>query len=104
MANFEIPLTPTPQRFSITLSGVQYRLSVVWRNADMGGWVLDIADANNNPIIHGIPLVTGTNLLEQYGYLGLGGVLWCQTTDSPDAVPTFDNLGVDSHLYWWVGD
>ncbi len=44
----------------------------------------------------------GTNLLEQYDYLGLGGVLWCQTTDDPDAVPTFGNLGVGSHLYWWV--
>lgn len=104
MANFEIPLTPTPQRFSITLSGVQYRLAVVWRNAEQGGWVLDVADANGNPIIQGIPLVTGANLLEQYEYLGLSGVLWCQTTDNPDAVPTFDNLGVGSHLYWWVED
>jgi predicted Zn-dependent protease with MMP-like domain len=104
MANFEIPLTPNPQRFNITLSGVQYRLAVVWRNAEQGGWVLDIADVNGNPIIQGIPLVTGANLLEQYDYLGLGGVLWCQTTDNPDAVPTFDNLGVGSHLYWWTAD
>lgn len=104
MANFEIPLTPNPQRFNITLSGVQYRLAVVWRNAEQGGWVLDIADVNGNPIIQGIPLVTGANLLGQYEYLGLGGVLWSQTTDNPDAVPTFDNLGVGSHLYWWVSD
>lgn len=102
MANFEIPLTPQPQTFTIALSGVDYRLTVQWRNAEQGGWVLDIADTSNNPIIEGIPLVTGVDLLEQYAYLGLGGVLWCQTTADPDAVPTFDNLGSGSHLYWFT--
>ncbi|MDD2056618.1 hypothetical protein D3C77_541250 [compost metagenome] len=102
MANFEIPLSPNPQSFSITLSAVEYRLTVQFRNAEQGGWVLDIADTSNNPIIEGIPLVTGVNLLEQYGYLGFKDILWCQTTDDPDAVPTFDNLGIGSHLYWYT--
>ncbi|MHA6574564.1 phage baseplate plug family protein [Pseudomonas yamanorum] len=104
MANFEIPLSPDPQTFSISLSGIDYRLTVQWRNADQAGWVLDIADTSANPIIQGIPLVTGVNLLEQYAYLGFAGVLWVQTTADPDAVPTFDNLGVGSHLYWWTSD
>ncbi len=102
MANFEIPLTSTPQTFTISLSGTEYRLTVQWRNADGAGWILDIADTSNNPIIEGIPLVTGVNLLEQYAYLGFTGVLWVQTTADPDAVPTFDNLGVGSHLYWYT--
>ncbi|WP_165667904.1 phage baseplate plug family protein [Metapseudomonas otitidis] len=38
-------------------------------------------------------LVTGCDLLAPYEHLGLGGVLWVQTTADPDAVPTFDNLG-----------
>ena len=102
MANFEIPLSPEGQRFSITLSGVEYQLRVQWRNAMDSGWVLDIADAGGTPIINGIPLVTGCNLLAAYAHLGFTAVLWVQTTADPDAVPTFENLGIGSHLYWWT--
>jgi len=102
MANFEIPLSPSPQTFTISLSGTDYRLTVQWRNAEGAGWTLDIADSGGSPIIEGIPLVTGVNLLEQYDYLGFTGVLWVQTTADPDAVPTFDNLGIGSHLYWFT--
>lgn len=95
---FEIPLSPVAQTFSVTLSGATYQLTTQWR--DMAGWVLDIADASGNSIVAGIPLVTGTDLLGQYGHLGFAGRLWVQTTDDPDAVPTVDNLGTGSHLYW----
>lgn len=101
MANYEIPLSPNPQSFTISLSGTEYRLTVQWRDAEGAGWVVDIADTSGNPIIQGIPLVTGVNLLDQYAYL-ISGVLWVQTTADPDAVPTFDNLGIGSHLYWYT--
>lgn len=104
MADFEIPLTPDGQRFTITLSGIDYQLRVQWRNSLEGGWTLDIAETSGKPIVNGIPLVTGCNLLAPYAYLGFTGVLWVQTTAEPDAVPTFDNLGAGSHLYWWVED
>lgn len=100
MAVYEIPLSPTPQRFSITLGGVQYRMTVQYRNINEGGWIMDIADSTGSPIIQGIPLVTGIDLLAQYRHLGISGQLRVQTTSDPDAVPTFDNLGTDSHLYW----
>ena len=95
-----IPLQAQPQTFSITLSGVTYNLTVQYRNVAMGGWILDIADSNNNPIAQGIPLVTGANLLAQYAYLGFVGALWVQTQSDPDAVPTFANLGTDGQLYY----
>jgi len=101
MANiFTIPLTADPQSFKITLSGVDYRMTLTYKNTDQGGWVLDIADASAAPIVSGIPLVTGADLLAQYGHFGFGGQLWVQTTQNPDAVPTFDNLGTDAILYW----
>lgn len=96
----EIPLSATPQSFSITLSGGSYWLSVAYVAADQGGWVLDIADSQKVPILSGLPLVTGANLLDQYDYLGLPGRLWVQTLSDPDAVPTFDNLGGDAKLLW----
>ena len=97
---FTIPLTPSPQRFGITLGGTDYRLTTRYRNAPEGGWTLDIADNNDVPVVVGIPLVTGANLLEQYPHLGFRGRLYVQTLDEPDAVPTFDNLGRDSLLFW----
>ena len=98
---YEIPLqVGIPQTFTAKLSGVEYQLTLQYRNAPNGGWVLDIANSAGVPIVSGIPLVTGANLLEQYAYLGFGGRLWVQTTSNPDAVPTFSNLGEDGLLYW----
>ncbi|WP_079218935.1 phage baseplate plug family protein [Herbaspirillum robiniae] len=97
---FEIPLEPAPQRFSITLGGVTYRMTLQYRKEGGAGWVLDIADANGNALVNGIPLATGTNLLEQYDYLGFAGRLWVQGAGDPDNVPTFNDLGTGSRLYW----
>lgn len=98
MQNFEIPLTAQPQTFTIALVSVQYQFTLAWRDTDGGGWFLDIADASGNALLSGIPLVTGVDLLAQYGYLGFGFELWVQT-DAADAPPTFTNLGTQSHLY-----
>ncbi|AMM17512.1 hypothetical protein AX768_25265 [Burkholderia sp. PAMC 28687] len=100
MATFEIPLSGVPESFLIALSGVQYKLTLQWRDAPQGGWVLDIADSLANKIVSGIPLTTGADLLEQYAYLGIGGELWVQTDGDPAEVPTFENLGSTSHLYF----
>jgi hypothetical protein len=95
---FEIPLTPAPQTFLVSLVGAQYTFTLQWRDTMNGGWVLDIADASGKAIVSGIPLVTGVNLLAQYAYLGLNFELWVQT-DAADAPPTYTNLGITSHLY-----
>jgi hypothetical protein len=97
---FEIPLTPTPQTFSILLAGVSYQLTMRFIDAPEGGWLIDIADAAGNNLLCGAPLVTGHDLLEQYQYLGIGGQLFVQTDADLDAVPTFENLGVQSHLFF----
>lgn len=100
MAVFEIPLSPTPQSFSINLAGVVYNLNFAYRDAPEAGWLLDIADANGVSLVAGIPLVTGADLLAQYEYLGIGGVLYVLSDDNAADVPTFTNLGVTSHLYF----
>jgi hypothetical protein len=98
---FKIPLqVGTPQKFTITLGQVDYQLTLQYRNVAEGGWILDISDTVGNPIVQGIPLVTGVDLLAQYRHLGFTGRLWVQTLSDPDAVPTFDNLGNDGLLYW----
>jgi len=102
MSNFfKIPLIPgAPQTFSVTLGQAVYQMTLRYRNTAEGGWILDIADQSGKAIVSGIPLVTGADLLAQYGYLNFGGQLCVQTASDPDAVPTFDNLGADASLYW----
>ena len=96
MQSFEIPLTPVPQTFNVSLVGVLYQFTLQWR--DPAGWFLDIADSNGNAIVSGIPLVTGVDLLAPYGYLNFQFQLWVKT-DAADAPPTYTNLGSTSHLY-----
>ena len=95
---YEIPLSGKPQQVQVLLANVQYLLTFIWRAGV--GWVLDLADVNGNAIVQGIPLVTGTDLLGQYRYLGIGGSLVVNTDAAPNAVPTYDNLGTSSHLYF----
>ncbi len=95
----EIPLTAVPQSFSISLNSVIYNLTIVW-NTQSTSWTLDIADVNSNPILQGIPLITGADLLEQYAYAGIGGSLYVQSDGDQTAVPTFSNLGTTGHLYF----
>lgn len=101
MAIFNIPINQQgPQSFTIQLSGVDFQLTLKYRDTDQGGWTVDIADDSGNPILSGEPLVTGIDLLQQYQHLGFNGSLYVQTTADPDAVPTFENLGTDCLLYW----
>lgn len=96
---YEIPLAPGPQRLTISLGGVQYRLTVKW-NVQAQIYILDIADLNGVPILSGVPIVTGADLLAQYEYLGFGGQLIAQTDFDVDLPPGFTNLGTTGHLYW----
>ncbi|WP_144156560.1 phage baseplate plug protein [Paraburkholderia sp. BCC1885] len=95
---YEIPLSPQPQMFGIAIAGTTYTLTVTW-NWVNASWIINIADSSGNPILSGIPMVTGANLLEQFGYLNFGFQLIAQTDNAPDVVPTFADLGSTGHLY-----
>lgn len=95
---YEIPLSPQPQTFGIAIAGVTYKLTVMW-NFVNASWIIDIADSSGNPILSGVPMVTGADLLEQFGYLNFGFQLIAQTDNSPDTVPAFETLGSTGHLY-----
>lgn len=100
LSNFLIPLTNTPQTFGINLAGVNYTLTVKWNDSDQAGWVLDIYDASQNPIACGLPFITGADMLVGLEYLEFQGALLILTDGDPYAVPTYDDLGVSSNLYF----
>lgn len=98
---FRIPLVNTPQSFEIDLAGVSYIMTCKWNDSDQGGWVIDFADAITSlPIVSNLPLITGADILENLGYLGFNGSLFIFTDGDDLSVPTFDNLGVQSNLYF----
>lgn len=96
---YEIPLSAQQQTFRVQLAGITYRLSVRW-NGMQGIWFIDIDTDAGAPIVHGIPMITGADLLGQYQHLGLGGGLYVLTDGDPDALPTYDGLGTASKLYF----
>ncbi|MDR1020512.1 MAG: hypothetical protein LBL73_07125 [Synergistaceae bacterium] len=102
MRAYAIPLTPTPQTFNISLANKEYLLTVRWNAAPEGGWWLDISRPDNGePILHGLPVVTGTDLLGPFGYLDFGGSLVCYSGASDEA-PTYENLGIGNDLLFVV--
>jgi hypothetical protein len=101
---WEIPLTPRAQVMDVNLGGIVYTLNFRYNRVN-STWVMDIGDSLATPMIMGIPLVTGTDLLGQFRYLGIGGgvpmiTMTIAVGHSPDETPTYDDLGIDSHLYY----
>ena len=101
MTPFEVPLSATPQKVSVTLGVDTYVMTVRWNKAAQC-WVFDLADQEGTDVLTGVPIVTGANLLEQFDYLEFGGALIAQSDSDIDAVPTFTNLGTEGHLYFVV--
>lgn len=100
---FEIPFTPKAQQITANLSGVDYKLSIRYSNYNY--WIMDITDIDDVPVLSGIPIVTGTDLLGQFAYLDLAkeAVIVALTLVGgrpSDAIPTYKNLGIDSHVYY----
>ena len=103
MATFEIPLSPRPQSFNLRFpNGINYFLRLIYLFTPNDCWELDINDSNQNALVCGIPIITGTDLLAQYAYLGFGCKMFCDTDTDSFKPPRFWNLGISAHLYLQV--
>jgi len=101
---FELPLTPHPQYLTVRLVGVHYRLKLAW-NIPAHCWVLDWATIEGVPILNGMAIVTGSDLLAQYEYLGIRGQLLAITDQTRgDLPPTYEGLGLTGHVYFLPDD
>ncbi|MCP9270239.1 hypothetical protein M5U04_19700 [Xenorhabdus sp. XENO-1] len=93
----EVPLQAGNQRFDIQLGGLNYRMRLQWRGC--AGWILDIMQANSAPIVMGIPLVFGVDILEQHSYLGFNGSLVFYR-DNPQDESKTGGLGSSERVYF----
>lgn len=97
---FILPFTTAPQTFNCTLSGIELKFTNKW-NEIAGLWYVDIARANTGePLVSGLPLVTGCDLLAPFRHLGLDGHIFCHSDGEVDSPPTLENLGVDCKVYF----
>ena len=88
------------QRFVQELGGTSYNFRLTYNTESDGSWILDIGDSNQVPIVAGIPLVSGTDLLGAYRHLGFTGSLVVTTDRGSGEVPTFEGLGTTSHVFF----
>ncbi|MDC9622778.1 hypothetical protein PSI22_14310 [Xenorhabdus sp. XENO-7] len=93
----EVPLQAGNQQFDIQLGGINYRMQLQWR--DCAGWILDIMQTNSEPIVTGIPLVFGVDILEQHSYLGFNGSLVFYCDDLKNETNR-EELGSSQRLYF----
>lgn len=96
---YEIPLTEGPQEFSVSLGGAQYTMTIVFREADGGGWFLDMVRADGSGAVRGIPLVVGSDLLAQHQYKHFGH-LYAVLDGGAVRVPTWEDMGSVISLQW----
>lgn len=95
---YEVPLQAFAQRLSVRFPNTSYVIVVKW-NTPAECWIADFYDLVNNPVLRGVALVTGADLLEQFAYLDFGGALIASSDFDPSAVPTYADLGTTGHLF-----
>ena len=96
---YEIPLTAGAQSFSISLGDAQYQLTLIYRDADCGGWFLDMSRADGSAAVCGLPLVLGVDLLAQHQHLHFGH-LYVVLDGGAVRAPTWDDMGTKISLEW----
>lgn len=102
---WEVPLVPHAQKVRVAIGGIFYTLHLKY-NSVCDCWMMDINDTSDAiPIVHGVAVVTGTDLMGQFRYLGIGGglpmtVMTTGVGRSPDEIPDYYNLGVDGRLFF----
>lgn len=103
----QISLTNAPNQtmtLQLIVDGNPLTLNVSLSYSYMCGyWLMSIADANNNLLLSGIPLLTGAypaaNLLAQYGYLKIGSAYLLNTGNVDMDYP--DNTNLDKFTLLW---
>lgn len=99
---FRIPLENLPQRFDIELAGRAFTFVSRW-NEELSSWTICIIDGlTEKLLVSCLPLVTGTDLLQQFRHLGIEGSFVVYTDGDEFATPTLESLGKESNLYYVV--
>jgi len=95
---YEFPLRPEAQEMQITLATVEYSVRFSFCDTPDGGWFIDISSVDGVPLVRGIPLTAGEDVLQQFAYLNFPGEIRVETDDDDLVEPTYDNLGTNGRV------
>ncbi len=98
MTIFEFPLSPNAQQMTVPIGGSELTFRFAWADSPDGGWFVDISRLDGTPLVRGLPLTAGENVLQKFDYLGIGGAIYVQTDADPLIEPTYDNLGLNGRV------
>jgi hypothetical protein len=86
--------------FKTTLSGAIYTLRFRY-NSRMQRWIMDVADASNNDVIVGCPVLLLRDVFGQYVVAGLPpGLFFASDDTNAGNQPTRFSFGTD-HTLWY---
>jgi hypothetical protein len=98
LSNFELPWYD----FTMTLDNVRYTLGMRY-NSRMDRWFLDIGDAQANPLVVGICLLTGRLLTSQYTSQGLPtGYFFVVDNKSSGKQPGMQSFVTGTHTLYYA--
>jgi hypothetical protein len=100
---YSLPVKPYPVKFRTMVNDTDYWFATQYREADEAGWVLDILNANENPLIMGIALVSGLDLMWQYHHMALDFSLVMSCRENR-GTPTYESLGSQDELLLVTGN
>lgn len=96
---YSIPLQGGMQLFRVSLGEKTIQIRLIWREADGGGWFMDILETDGTPILSCVALRCGHNILGQYPHLELGNMqIMVDNDDAKD--PSYADMGKNIQLYW----
>ena len=91
------------QTYSVTIPGENRNITFIvtqsW-NAQANYWVMGIYDKTVAPIVLGIPMLCGHDLLGQYAYLDIGSLYVENIGDPSIEEPDSENIGQNFELRW----
>lgn len=100
---YQIPLIEGAQSFTINLGDFQYRMTLIYREADGGGWFLDMERTDGTDDIYGMPLLLDVDLLAQHLHKNFGH-LYVQMDGGLTRRPTYEDMGNTVILIWTASD
>ena len=87
-------------KFKISLSDVIYTLRFRY-NTRMQRWMLDVADAADNDVLNGLPVLIKRNLLGQFVIEGLPiGTMFISDDTNKDEQPSRNSFGLDKTFFY----
>lgn len=99
MAVAQLALNPGNHVFSTVLGDDTFTMQVLYRDAPLGGWYLDMINTVSGVSIWGIPITSGVDVLAQFQHLGWGHLRF-EFGPNVSEVPTFDEMGDGITMIW----